>query len=65
MGLQASIVPKWFIAWAVSTCCSVHVHLSDVNQPFAKILQDAKVIHYIGIAVSQLPELLQLQAVEF
>jgi len=31
----------------------------------AKILQDAKVIHYPGIAVSQLPEFLQLQAVEF
>jgi hypothetical protein len=56
---------EWFIVCAVSTCCCDHVHLSDVHQPFANILQGAKVIHYPGIARSQLPELLQLQAVEF
>jgi hypothetical protein len=65
MGLQASLISKWLIACAFSTCCSVHVQLSDVHQPFAKVLQDAKVIHYLGCARSQLPELLQLQAVEF
>jgi hypothetical protein len=65
MGLRASLMSKWFIAFAFFTGCSVHVHLSDVHQPFAKILQDAKVIHYLGIARSQLPELLQLQSVKF
>jgi hypothetical protein len=65
MGMQTSLIPKLLVVCAVSTCRSVRVHLSDVHQPFSNILQDAKVIHYLGFASSQLPELLQLQAVEF
>lgn len=65
MGLQASVIPNWFIVCEVSTRCSVHVHLSNVHQPVAKILQDAVVICYLGFTGRQVPELLQLQAVEF